>query len=210
LTVQLFKADGTTTIKDASNNPITATLETDGSFTVNIGSYTGVVIAKVVDAGAGADYIDEATGQPVDLAANLMAMGIASGGTLTLNINPLTTVAVLAAGANPTSADVTDTNAAVAQAFGLSDLTGTEVVTTVNASGVANGEYDPTALSNAEKYGAVLAALSGMDQDGGAQATIDTLAANLNITGTAGSLNTTALTALMDGAATPTATPPAT
>lgn len=202
LTIQLYQADGITTIKDASNNPITATLAADGSFTVDIGSYTGVVIAKVVDAGTGADYVDEATGQAVDLAANLMAMGIASGGTLTLNVNPLTTVAVLAAGANPTTTEVTDTNAAVAQAFGLTDLTGTSVVTTVDTSGAANAAYDPTTLSNAEKYGAVLAALSGMDQGSDAQTTINTLALNLTVNGSTGSLNTTALNALMSGAAT--------
>ncbi len=202
LTVQLFQADGVTTIKNASNTPITATIGANGAFTADIGSYTGVVIAKVVDANSGADYIDEATGQAVDLAANLMAMGIASGGTLTLNINPLTTVAVLAAGASPTATAVTQTNTAVAQAFGLTDLTGTTVVTTVDASGAANAAYEPTTLSNGEKYGAILAALSGMDHGGDAQSTINTLATNLTVSGTTGSLNATALNALITGAAT--------
>jgi hypothetical protein len=202
LTIQLFQANGTTPIEDADGTPITATLDANGAFTVDIGSYTGVVIAKTVDAGTGADYVDEATGQPVDLAANLMAMGIASGGTLTLNVNPLTTVAVLAAGADPSAAEVTDTNAAVAQAFGLTDLTGTSVVTTVDANGAAILDVDGAALSNAQQYGAVLAALSGMDAAGGAQATIDTLAANLTVDGADGALNAAALEALLTGAAT--------
>lgn len=196
LTVNLYKADGTTLLG-------TGTLNETGQFSIDVGSYTGVVIARVVDANANPDYIDETTGQAVDLAANLMAVGIASGGTVTLNINPLTTVAALKAGANPTADTVNQTNTAVAQAFGLSDLTGTSVVTTVNADGASNQTYNPAdGLSNAEKYGAVLAALSGMDQSGGAQNTIDSLAANLNISGSTGSLNATALDSLLTGAAT--------
>ena len=202
LTVNLYQANGTTLLG-------TDLLDPTGKFTIDVGTYTGVVIAKVVNANGDPDYRDEATGQAVDLAAELMAVGVASGGKVTLNINPLTTVAALQAGAkydgDPTgtidTTEVTEANSAVAQAFGLTDLTGSEVVTTVNDSGTANGEYDPTTLSNAELYGAVLAALSGVDQNGGAQATIDALAANLTVDGANGTLNTTALNALMAGAA---------
>ncbi len=206
LTVNLYRADGTSLLGTGTLDPVT------GQFSIDVGSYTGVVIAKVADAGVGADYIDEATGQAVDLAANLMAVGVAAGGTVTLNINPLTTVAALKAGANfagastgtPTTDAVNQTNTAVAQAFGLSDLTGTTVVTTVSDSGSANGAYDPTnGLTNAEKYGAVLAALSGMDSNlGGSQNTIDTLAANLTVAGSSGTLSPTALDAMMSGSAT--------
>ena len=119
LKVQIYAADGTTKLGET-------TLKTDGSFTVNIGRYKGAVIARVVDANDGTDYMDEATGAGKDLNANLMAVGISNGGRLTLNLNPLTTIAAQKAGLaadgsgsiTSTSA-VTDANTKVAEAFGL-------------------------------------------------------------------------------------------
>lgn len=195
LTVNLYRADGTTLLG-------TGTVNAAGQFTIDVGSYTGVVIARVVNPNANPDYIDEATGQPVDLSASLMAVGVANTGTVTLNINPLTTLAAMKAGDNPSANAVNQANAAVAQAFGITDLTGAVVITTVDASGNANDAYDPAdGLSNSEKYGAILAALSGMDQSAGAQATLDALAANLDVDGATGALNATALEAILDGAA---------
>ncbi|MDD5388441.1 MAG: hypothetical protein PHD37_03790 [Gallionellaceae bacterium] len=99
------------------------------------------------------------------------------------------------AGATPgtlTADLVNQNNAAVAQAFGLSDLTGTTFITTVATNGGANAAYIlGDGLTNAEKYGAVLAALSGMDSNGSQQGTINTLAANLTVTGAAAVDNTT-------------------
>ncbi|MCE9569181.1 MAG: hypothetical protein K8R10_04090, partial [Rhodocyclales bacterium] len=84
LKVEIYAADGTTKLGES-------TLDATGKFTVNVGSYTGIVIARLVDANGGDDYLDEATGVPKDLNANLMATSVVSGGTVTLNINPLTT-----------------------------------------------------------------------------------------------------------------------
>lgn len=167
LTVIIYQADGVTELGRT-------TLDANGNFTVGVGTYTGVVIAKVIDADGGLDYLDEATNANKDLNADLYAAGTVTGGTVTLNINPLTTVAYLKMGTNPSATTVNDTNTAVANAFGLTNLTGTTVIPTTSAA------YNPAdGLSNGEKYGAALAALSGTDLNNGgnAQTTINNLAA---------------------------------
>ena len=125
-----------------------------------------------------------------DLNATLMAATVIPGGTVTLNINPLTAIAAQKAGlaadgsgSLTEAAVVTNANAAVAAAFGLSDLTGTAVTATNSGNyNAANG------LNESEKYGAILAALSGADQANGgdSQATINTLVANLTASGNSG------------------------
>lgn len=206
LTVNIYQADGTTLLG-------TGKLSATGTFTFDVGSYTGVVIAKVQDNDSGpniTDFIDEATGQARDLTANLMTVGVVSTGTVSLNINVLTTIAATKAGAvfdgasaKPVTADVVvQANTAVANAFGLTDLTGSPVVTTVNTSGTANASFTPDSLSVAEKYGAVLAAFSGMDTSNGGnmQTAIDSVTAGLNVTGSTAVLNTTVLDSLVVGA----------
>ncbi|MDP2786708.1 MAG: Ig-like domain-containing protein, partial [Pseudomonadota bacterium] len=209
LTVNLYQADGTTLLGSGQ-------LSDAGTFSFDVGAYTGVVIAKVLDANTGADYIDEATGQARDITADLMAVGVVSTGTVSLNINALTTIASTKAGAvfggastAVITADVaSQSNAAVASAFGLTDLTSTVIVTTVDATGAANPDFTPDALSAGEKYGAVLAALSGMDaaNSGNMQTTIDSLATELSVTGSTGTLSTSALDAVIVGARTAAAT----
>ncbi|MCF8210570.1 MAG: hypothetical protein K9K38_14395, partial [Rhodoferax sp.] len=206
LLVNLYQADGTTLLGSTK-------LSDSGSCIFDLGSYTGVLIAKVRDDDSGAsinDYVDEASGQPRDLTASLMALGVASTGTTTLNINALTTVAALKAGAvyagastqAITSDAVVQTNDAVASAFGLDNLTGTSIVTTVDTSGKPNPAYTPESLTPGEKYGAVLAALSGVDaaNNGKAQVTIDHLSANLAITGSSGALTSGMVEELIVGA----------
>ena len=60
LTVNLYKADGTTLLGSGG-------LNVAGQFRIDVGSYTGAVIAKVVDTNTAADYMDEATGLDKDL-----------------------------------------------------------------------------------------------------------------------------------------------
>lgn len=151
LTVKLYQADGITLLGN------TTVLSSSGAFSIDVGSYTGVVIAKLEDSSLGNDFRDEATGLTKDLNANLMAVGVSAGGTVTLNINALTTLAASKAGAvfaganNPagsiSAATVNQTNTAVASVFGLTDLTGTNVVTTVNADGTANAAFTPASLN---------------------------------------------------------------
>jgi len=200
LTVNLYQGDGNTLLGSGK-------LSGTGTFSIDVGSYSGAVVAKLVDASAGNDYRDEASGQLRDLSANLMAVGEARSGTVMLNINALTTVAALNAGAifnGPSSVYITtdmaaQNNAAVASAFGLTDLTGTSVVTTINADGSANSAYDPDRLGAGANYGAILAALSGVDAANGGhmQTTIDDLLGGLSVSGT---LSAAALSKIIGGA----------
>ena len=194
LKATVYAADGTTLLGEGVINA-------DGSVTVQVGAYTGVVVAHVASTGSQADYFDEATGQPKDLgSAVLSSTGTvtAQGITLTLNINVLTTVAykkaVEAAGINPLDAAlVSHTNAAVAQAFGLTDLTGDSIQAIVDSNGNAQ---------SANAYGQILAALSGVDQQfsGNTQATIDALTSGITVAGITATLDTTTLQVLIDGA----------
>ncbi|MES2352903.1 MAG: Ig-like domain-containing protein, partial [Pseudomonadota bacterium] len=203
LTVKLYKSDGTTLLG-------TGVVSSSGSFSINVGQYSGAVIAKLENGGSANDYVDEATGVAHDISADLMAVGVARTGTVTLNINALTTIAAIKAGAvfsgastaTITPTTVAENNTAVAAAFGLTDLTGTVVVTTVDATGGANSSYTPNDLTPAEKYGAILAALSGVDSANGGnmQTTIDNLVAGLTVTGSTSTLSTTALDAIIVGA----------
>ena len=201
LSVNLYAANGTTLLG-------TGVVSAAGTFSIDVGSYTGAVIAKLTNANAGNDYMDEATGAARDLTAHLMAVGVATTGTVSLNINGLTTVAATKAGAvfegagTVTVDTVTHNNEAVANAFGLTDLTATTVVTTIDSTGAANSAYDPTVLSAGEKYGAALAALSGMDSANGGnmQTTINQLVSGLTISGSTGTLNTATLDAIVVGA----------
>lgn len=177
LVVHLYAADGTTQIG-------TATVNSTGQYTAELGNYTGVVIAKVSSTGAGADYLDEATGQEVDLGAHVLtAIGVASATGLTLSINPLTTIAAQIAGVGAdgsvsgsiTAADVQSANETVAAAFGIqgSLIAPTTLTAVIDVHGVANAQADA--------YGKVLAVLSGLDEINGGdlQAAIQTFAADL-------------------------------
>ncbi len=64
LTIEIFAADGTTWL---GTGDITA----DGVYSVNIGSYTGAILAKILDSETGSDYMDEGTGVGKDLSVTL-------------------------------------------------------------------------------------------------------------------------------------------
>ena len=184
LKVVIYRADGITVLGEGI-------VEANGRFTVQIGDYVGVVIAKLFNQGTGADYLDEATGATKDLNAQLFSTGVVTSPNtaLTLNINPLTTVAYqeavqLAAGAPLSATNVNTANQAIAAAFGIDDLQATTVITT-NGNTTFNAA---DGLSPGETYGAILASLSGTDQNNGgnSQTTIDNLVAvEPNATGAA-------------------------
>jgi hypothetical protein len=163
-------------------------VNTQGRFSVDVGSYRGAVVAKVVNSGNGFDYTDEFTGLGKNLNATFLAVGDVTNSTLTLNINPLTSVAAQKSGlaANGTgvvtSTSVNTANADVATAFGVTNITGTDPVTTLE--NVGPNKYDPltNGRSNAESIGALLAAFSGADSDnsGDSQKTIDDMVAALS------------------------------
>ncbi|RYY75214.1 MAG: hypothetical protein EOO24_45810, partial [Comamonadaceae bacterium] len=88
LSVIVYAADGTTRLGEGK-------VAADGTFSIDVGDYVGVVIARVVDASAGADYLDEATNAPKDLNAELFSMEVVRepNSTVVVNINVLTTLA---------------------------------------------------------------------------------------------------------------------
>jgi hypothetical protein len=197
LTVEAFQADGITAIGSS------VAVNTDGSFTVNLGSYIGVVILRVVDTNSAADYADEATGTQVDLSAALFAVVDAVGGSITVTITPLTTLAAQQAGVTEsggvlagTTLDedtVNQANDGVAKAFGLEDIINTIPRAVINSDGSSSSDSDA--------YGKVLASLSGVDKStGGVSETINTLKDALSGTGSDLSLSAAAQQIILDGA----------
>jgi len=199
LTVLVYQADGSTLLGEAN---VTA----DGKFSIDVGDYTGVVIAKVKDNGSGVDYLDEATGVEKDLNAELFSMGVIGvpNSTTDLNINALTTIAYQKAkeqaGSRPLDADIViNTNIAIAEAFGLKNLQTTRVITTNGGQGY----NDADVLNEGEAYGAVLAAFSGADKNnaGNSQTVIDKIAAGITVIGTGAILSVLAQQEVTSGAA---------
>lgn len=201
LSVEIYLANGTLLASGVRVNA-------DGTFTAtNLPVGPGdVIFAKVVDSTTGADYMDEATGVAVDLNTVLLAAKVVDSTSVTMHINPLTTIAAIKAGlaadgtgtvANATAA--TNANTATAQAFGLSgiDITTTSVVAT-NSGGFTSAD----GLSSGEKIGAVLAALSGLDSlnGGNSQTTVSAISQLLNVEGNKGQLTDQGQLALMRGA----------
>ena len=202
LKVEIYQADGKTLIG-------TGNLGADGSVTVSAGSYSGVVIVKLVNSGSAADYLDEATGAGKDLSAQLWSMGVISGNnsTLVLNVNVLTTLAYTKAqeaiGGTPGSpatlsaTQVTDTATAISNLFGVDNILNTTVTAT------NGGSFDAAdGLTAGEKYGLLLAAFSGAEANAGAttQTILDTVAAGITL-GSSNTLSDGAQSLLIQGAA---------
>eukprot|EP01038_Epipyxis_sp_PR26KG_P016102 gene16103-21879_t len=197
-------------------------LAADGTWSItaaNRGSYRGPVLVKVIDAnGSAINYIDEvsATGKSFD--TTLRAQAVADVGqsnftvaadqsaTLVVNITPVTELAVRSAGiadnANQplaSAAAINTANANVAKALGMAgvDIIG-EPTTTNSPTFTATNRYDANGvvvLTAGEKYGLVLAKLSGLDSvKGNIDASLDALQTELLAGGT---LSTTGAT-LMD------------
>ncbi|MCU6667798.1 cadherin domain-containing protein [Enterobacteriaceae bacterium H4N4] len=203
LNVEIYQADGKTLIG-------TGTLGPNGSVTVSAGSYSGVVIVKLVNSGGAADYLDEATGVGKDLSAQLWSMGVISGdnSTLVLNINVLTTLAYTKAQealggttdspATLGAAQVAEMSAAISSLFGVDSIMNTTVVAT------NGGIYDATdGLSDGEKYGLLLAAFSGAEANAGAstQTILDTVTAGITLGSSSSSLSDQVQSLLIKGAA---------
>ncbi len=201
LTVEIYKADGKTLLG-------TGTMAADGTVTVDVHDYTGVVVAKVINSGASPDYLDEATGQPKDLSVQLFTMGVITdpNSTINVNVNILTTIAYTKAiaaadGSDLTPALVNDMATAVSKLFQIDDILHTGAVSTNGGSyNAADG------LSAGEKYGAVLAAFSGADAlgNGNSQDTLNTVLAGITLSTVNGTVSATiteaAQTHLVNGA----------
>jgi len=198
LVATIYAADSTTVLGRGVINE-------DGTVTVQVGSYLGVVVVRVQNdqdpANDHADYLDEALGVAKDLGdAVLHSMGeiATQNGVITLNVNILTALAYheaseAAKGAPLTAPLVRDTNAAVARVFGLESLTEGDIKTTVDKSGNA---------SESNIYGELLAALSGADKNNGGsvKATLEALIDSIAFDGKSATLTEVAVDLVRQGA----------
>jgi hypothetical protein len=133
----------------------TTTTDAGGNYSVHIDNYTGTVLIEIV----GGTYIDAATGSPVTLTEVLSAVvnGVDPGDQLTVQITPLTTLAVARALGSPggmTPANVSAAIAAISTYFGGLDIVGIAPIDT-SVAGSATG-----AATAAVDYGLILGALA--------------------------------------------------
>lgn len=106
-----------------------------GSYSVNIGSYTGPVLVE----STGGTYTDEATGATLQTVGVLRAFADNATGATSVAVTPLTEMAavnILAAG-TITPASIKTGNAAIANTFGVSDIIGVLPVNAASAPGSA-------------------------------------------------------------------------
>jgi hypothetical protein len=180
LTVDIYSSTGTLLQRDVP-------LDDTGRFSVTLEGTHSHVIAILRNPDAENDYRDETTGLPTNINATLMGIGagVTEGMTTTvsLNINPLTTIAARLAGIGPEGTIpaegiapgvIEQTTAQVAELFGLADIN-TVPPLTIFDEGFDDTDGD---ITEAEKYGQVLAMLSGLDfnNEGNTDATIRNLA----------------------------------
>lgn len=148
---------------DGTKGALLATTSTgaNGDYTANLGGYTGAVLVEV-----SGTYSDEATGQPVTIAADkpLRAAFDNVTGDATVAVTPLTELAVQKAGAALTKDNIKAANTAVSAFFNV-DVIATKPV---DASATALGASGVTA--DQKNYTLALAAVSQMANSGTADA----------------------------------------
>lgn len=125
----------------------------NGTYTVNIGSYTGPILVEIT----GGTYVDEATGAARDIqAVPLRAFVANASGNVSAAVTALTEIAakrIVDSGAPITPALISATNIEVGNTFGVSDIIVTQPVDAA-ATGAAG------AGAAQQEYGMALAALS--------------------------------------------------
>lgn len=168
---------------DARGNLIATGTMQNGNANISLPvGYAGPLMVAVADInGSIADYVDEATGRALSLGTTLRAFVDVAAGTkeLSLSITPITEIAVKLAiksgkmtdpptSETPLTSDaVNQSNSAVAQAFGLSNILD-KPTPVIGADGNKNANYNESdGLSEQEKYGQALAKLSGNDLNSG-------------------------------------------
>jgi hypothetical protein len=172
LFVQLFDASGKVLAVTLSDN--------SGNFSFNLADdFSGLVMVRVSSTNeSSVDYVDELTGKGKDL--NIGLRGFLSVKASQSNVIGITVVTELAvrkalldaglgqdATTPPTQEQATASYKAVGALFGVSDI-GASVTTVISNSGGKNSAYNEAdGLSEAEKYGQVLAKLSANDYNTG-------------------------------------------
>ncbi len=132
----------------------TTITDTNGAYSVNLGSYTGNVLVVA----SGGSYIDEATGSTVT-GVNVPVLRTAVpnvSATATAAVTPLTEIAVRKAG-TLTSENIDEANALVANMIG-----GIDIITTMPANVLVSSQSTTTE----KNYGLMLAAISEMVSSG--------------------------------------------
>ncbi|UHD45004.1 putative Ig domain-containing protein [Aureimonas altamirensis] len=165
LSVTLYRPDGSVLA-----GPVA--VASDGTFVLSYsGSYTGPVLARVIDRDSGSDYADEATGTQKDLAGDLRTIFVSPSGvqSIRISVNPISELAVRELGlssgdnglssvnaSNLTAAQVNAANLKVAKAFGLDGDATQVAIAIINQDGTSN--------TGANAVGVALASLSGLDK----------------------------------------------
>ncbi len=207
LVVKFYKNDGTY-ISDGAFK--------DNKFNANLGTYKGAGYVSVTDKSAkngyidSDDYVDEKTGEEIDLNVMLFAVFNTTGENTKITITPITTIAAqlmgisvsgkLAQNTTLSISEVDATNNNIAQAFGLDNIITnipTPLVSSMNKKTIVNPD-----LINANEasinYGKTLAAISGI---GDVSDSINILKNGINIDTTGISLKESAKEQLAIGAA---------
>jgi hypothetical protein len=154
-----------------------ATTDGDGTFTIDLGSYTGAVIIEVTDG----TYTDEATNTPVDMNTSGLMLRTALtdvSGNVTAQVTPLTEIALQVAEAS--SGGLSDSNINSANALVSNLIGGADILTTVPTD-VLSSSADLDSLAE-QKYGLALASISQLAQNRGINITtaINDIATDLN------------------------------
>ena len=167
LTLEVYSADGRLLGSGSVSD--------DGRYSVTVTEdYSGPILIRVVDKDSSVDYLDEATGEEKDVSVDLRAVTVIAGaGDYLINLNPATELATrkllndsggdegnsaTTLGSHISSEEVLANNENVATALGLG---GVDIITTVPAP--VNGSGYNTADDNAQSYGQILAAISGVE-----------------------------------------------
>jgi len=138
----------------------TTTSQANGSYTLDIGTYSGPVVVEVT----GGSYVDEASNQSVTNTALLRAAVPASGAIVSLPITPLTELAVQLAhraDARLGNAAITAANAHVSDLFKVNIISATPLDASTSITGGTQVEQDYTvALATISQLAGVPAALA--------------------------------------------------
>jgi hypothetical protein len=145
---------------DGSTGSLLGSTTTDGNgnYSVNIGSYSGNILAVV----AGGTYTDASTGKTVNNALLRGALtGVTAGGSAKLVVTPMTELAVQYAGSTLSTTAINNGNSSAAILMYGIDIINTTPADVTNAVSVGEASAD------SKNYGLYLAAISTMMNQNG-------------------------------------------
>ena len=175
------------------------TSDNNGSYSANLGSYTGPVIVEV-----SGTYQDEATGGTVTVAdtAPIRAALPLVQGSVTLPVTPLTELAVQKTGGSLSAADITAANTLVSEIFKVDIVATLPVAPTAAAlSGATQAQKDYTlALAAVSQMASQAAGASDTEK---LQSALADLSQGISATGMNTTVSTTFQGALTDFVANP-------